>query len=360
MTEFDRRRRHRRCWLMPAAALALFAWGLETAVTAEPKPEPGETATELTNVSKSGLLLLHSGRVIKGQISRGSGEFRIRRSKGEMFVPDEMVRHVCHNLEDAYQKQRDDFETPQASDHVVLARWCMSYNLLDEARQELRAALKLEPGRIQSRRMLRRLDDLFGDKSTTAQGRGTDSIFATQDVEALGGLSQEDAENFTRRIQPILLNTCGNARCHGSAAKNDFQLVRVKPGRRSSRRLSQRNLAAALRHVDFDKPLSSPLLTVPEGHHGGKKIVFGGRSGREQAGALRQWIAAIANERTNRNMQKQEVEDNLQKTLARKSSKPKKQKLSFKPRSTADKAPRRIVDDSDAFDPSEFNARGGK
>jgi len=292
--------------------------------------------------------------VIKGDISLGGGEYRVRRSRGEMFVPEGMVQFVCRDLRDAYQKQKDSLREFSAADHVALSRWCLGYNLLEEAREELRGALALEPGRIQARRMLERLDNVLGhSESSTEAGKSRSAHqVAGQAAESLGGLTEEDARVFARRIQPILMNNCSNARCHGSAAENDFQIVHAKLGGASSRYAAERNLAAVLKYVDFEKPYQSQFLTVLKGAHGGANSALHSRKARLQSRQLQEWVLSISEEKTNRSLAKQTLKRQLNSQLNSTTANENGRKIKLTPfdQELSKHQP-------DPFDPSGFNAR---
>ncbi len=323
--------------------------------------EPAPRAEQPPRILESGLLLLDSGKIIKGRITHGGGEYCVEQSRGEMFVPDHMVQHVCLDLHDAYLKKLGDLNDPSASDHVVLARWCLSYNLLVEARDELRKAVALEPGRIQSRSMLRRLDTLLDGPSNSPRSASTETTgrpFAGLDyeVESLGGLPREDAATFTSRIQPILTNTCGNARCHGETSPDrEFTLVNVRLGRHASRVGTQRNLAAVLKQIDFDNPQSSPLVAGLDGTHGGEAIIFRGRSGKKQLDELRAWVASVANDKNSHNLAKRDLQQELQKTVDGKKTPAPRQKLVDRTERKKARIRKQLSDNTDAFDPAKFN-----
>jgi len=312
------------------------------------------------HVVESGLLLLDNGKIIKGRISHGGGEYRVQKSRGEMFVPDNMVRHVCSDLHDAYKKKRADFDQPTAADHVVLARWCISYNLLTEAQQELNDAVALEPGRIQSRRMLRRLDAMLGESPDALKNEHSTSRrkFAGLDYEAesLGGLSRENAQRFTARVQPILMNTCANAHCHAeSSSDNDFSLLRIKVGQYSSRVGTQRNLAAVLKQVDFKNPQNSPLLMKLDDNHHGSRILFRGRNGHKQQQEIRKWVTSVAAGKGGRALAKQDLQQQIKKTLTGESLASPRAEVATRMERQQAKIRKQISDTTDAFDPTRFN-----
>jgi hypothetical protein len=222
---------------------------------------------------------------------------------GSMLVPFGHVRLEATDRRDAYRKLRKTLPERTATRHIELARWCLGQNLIDEARVELRDALVLEPNRNEARSMLRRLEQsLHGEKAVHLKPSRvplkTPDGFEPAEVESLAGLSRESAQQFVSKIQPILMNKCATAGCHGPAARNKFRLTRVRVGRGSHRVFSERNLAVVLRYVDVEHPQRSPLLVTPEGSHGGQsRAIFHGSRGADQMTALAGWVRQVAGER---------------------------------------------------------------
>ena len=150
--------------------------------------------------------------------------------------------------------------------------------------------------------------------------RKTSEGFIPQEVESLGGLSRDTAQQFTARIQPILLNKCGNAHCHGVASDNGFKVSNFRTIGHSSRQTSEKNLADALQYIELDQVGKSRLLTALQGAHGGKGTIFVGQTGAEQAKTVRSWVRTVAQEKRN---QAEELEQ-LQLARSAKKSKSKK------------------------------------
>jgi hypothetical protein len=82
---------------------------------------------------------------------------------------------------------------------------------------------------------------------------------------------------YTRRIQPILMNGCGLGACHGNNDRHGYALTR--PGTAPLTALQTRqNLARTLALVDRDSIDESPLLRKAlEAHGGAVKPPLGGR-----------------------------------------------------------------------------------
>ncbi|MBI1348754.1 hypothetical protein GC163_20975 [bacterium] len=246
------------------------------------------------------LIVMTDGRILRGRVSRHAVGFYIERSGGTILVPKEQVRCIAHDLPEAYRLQREQMLDPTSAMLIQLAEWCISYRLYEEAGQELKRALRRDPQNETARRMLAKLEDrLLAAPQGSANKPKFDVLgMAVADVESLGGLSKETAEEFTTRIQPLLINKCGNGSCHGFGSTTDFRLAHVRIGSANHRRSSEQNLALALKLITIDTPASSPLLQRSQGAHGGASLaIFGGAGGADQYQTLETWVDTVCAER---------------------------------------------------------------
>jgi hypothetical protein len=246
------------------------------------------------------LLVLASGRVVSGTITQSAGGYVVEKPNGNLLVPFEQVRLEAADLPEAYRKLRATMKAPTATHHVGLAQWCLTNQLFDPARAELREALLLEPNRGDIRTMLQRLEEILDPKATAPVAPPPQPLtadgFEPPESSSLAGLPEDAAHEFVAKVQPILLNKCGNASCHAATSQSSsFRLTAVHSGSGSHRVFVERNLAAVLRLVDPQRPDASPLLTVPRGNHGraGRTIFYGAR-GDDQLALLREWVRAVA------------------------------------------------------------------
>ena len=249
---------------------------------------------------ETSVLVLHSGRVVSGIINQAATGYVIKKPQGQLVVPFDKVLFEAADLHDAYRKLRLTIPAPTAKHHISLARWCMSRELLKEARKELFDALVLEPSNESARRMLASVQESIRPGSTQTEAlpsavKRTDEGFQAPDARSLSGLDPKAAQQFVRTVQPILMNKCSNASCHGADVKNDFRLIRIRRGRGSHRVYVERNLATTLKFVDLKQPDKSPLLTKPQSSHGrtGRAIFFGSYA-ESQITALRDWSRMVA------------------------------------------------------------------
>jgi hypothetical protein len=249
------------------------------------------------------VLVLTNGRVISGRISQGAGGFIVKtESGGSILVPFDRIRLRASDMHDAYLRFLESFPNPSPETHVALAGWCLTQQLYDETKIELRAALKANPNHTEARNMLRRLEVILKPQSspqeaTTKERSQTGDGFESPPTSSLAGLSRDAALEFVTKVQPLMMNSCAMAGCHSVGSRTAFQLERVRLGRRSSRVLTQRNLAATLQYIDRSDADGSRMLTVPLENHGrGGRPIFSRSRDTNQFQLLRNWVRRIAAE----------------------------------------------------------------
>ncbi|MBA4032041.1 MAG: hypothetical protein C0478_14280 [Planctomyces sp.] len=273
-------------------------------------------ASSLAGDAPSGLkvVVLKTRKVLEGEIRPVTGGYTVERGSNSIMLPDEQVECAASSLAEAYQQIRTKRRlpggrNPTVEDHQQLAEWCISYGLFQEARDEIRMALKLDPERTASRRLLMRVEEMLDPSRPVIVAPKTDSLgYQPQMVESLGGLSQATATEFSLKVHPILMNKCGLGSCHGSSTKSDFRLNTTRVGGGSHRLYAERNLATIAAHINLDDPASSPLLvSMREAHGGMTQTPFGGSAGRQQLQLLERWVYAYALDRNPKLAQQQQI-----------------------------------------------------
>jgi len=262
-------------------------------------------AAERTEVRMpTSLLVLINGRIISGRIHQSSGGYIVERPNGRLLVPFQQIHIQAIDLRDAYRQLRESVPSPTAGTHVALARWCLTHELFDETRNELRAALEIDPRMTEARDMLRRLEEILNPQNPAHRKHEsfkprTDDGFTFPEPRSLSGLARAPAQQFVTKVQPILMNNCARAGCHSAKARSSFRLERVRTGRGGSRTMTERNLAATLQLIDIKEPDASPLLSIPSGKHGrGGRAIFSGLRGSRQSNILRDWVREVAEARS--------------------------------------------------------------
>ena len=292
--------------LLAGCGLLATAWlhVLARIVTADDAP----TEESLTPVE--GILVMRTGAVVSGKILRSGDLYQVIGPYGQMHVPAELVKLRCSDLQEAYAKLHETAKSHHSANaQITLARWCLTHHLDNQARQELHEALVLEPDREDAKRLLRDAEDtLKSNPNNAPAGQPVSPVAAARRAPAaddetvtMGGLSREQALQFTRRIQPLLVNSCAAAGCHSRDSQTGFRLQNVSPGKNANRNATERNLAQILEHIDVKMPKTSSLLTAPRRKHGRKgRPVFAGQRGDEQFAELEKWVVGFARDEMQR------------------------------------------------------------
>ncbi len=326
---------------------------------------PGSPGLDFTD----GVIVLEDGRVFSGRISNVAGGYRIDNNGTYGIVPFGKVYVTARTLNEAYIALRDRTLNPRADDHLVLAEWCLTNNLVGQARTEVSRALKLEPLRPESRALMVKIEEKLNPAKKQVQLPSGPAMtmdgFLRPQERTSAGLSRETHQKFIRHIQPLIHNKCGNAYCHGQAAKNGFHLDAIRQGSLGNKLQSQSNLENVLQQLDLKSPERSPFLMkaiAVDSHH---QKIFLGPHGNDQHQVLKDWVASVARDligspksNTIANAEELDSQEVIQQTSAEMNS----------PETTATPAttPRResirlqdILNQSqpDPFDPDIFNRR---
>ena len=242
------------------------------------------------------LVVMHGGKVVEGSLRTASGGYELETPNGRVFIADSYIWFTAENRLEAYRTLRERIPEASAGTHVKIAQWCIENRLHHQAKEELRLALRIEPQHVDARTMLRLLEP----SSAASENSGAKLRPSPLDpVQTLGNLPHHAAQEFVTRIQPLLVNRCGNANCHGAASGHAFTLRTVRPGVPAYRSLTEQNPDAVRKLISYESPETSPLLAAAAtatstGHGGPRKPLFPGPTGAAQLRGLAQWVRDVA------------------------------------------------------------------
>ena len=250
------------------------------------------------------IVLLSSGKLLEGVVTRDATSFHIRYASGKITIPKERVACVARSKQEAYTFQRRNLAAADIEGHIQLADWCMDQRLLTCAETQLSTIRRLygsQPNKSALRKLDKRLEFLHDIKERKAGGEtkvgvGTARLVRHQEVvTAKADIPQTALAEFTRQVQPLLLNTCATANCHDRVQPGKMLLSRPFYGSAFNKRLTERNLAAVLEHVNFVDPKASPLLgTIARPHGSAPRAIFGADAlDRQHARKLTSWIELV-------------------------------------------------------------------
>ncbi|WP_145259714.1 hypothetical protein [Calycomorphotria hydatis] len=262
-----------------------------------------EQSSPTSQVDADRVVLLKSGRLIEGTVMQTASGYEITRPNGSMLIPRDNVRFAAKSPHAAYLRMRAETPAIQANDHVDLCRWCMRNELMGEAITELRAATAMEPEREDLQRMLSHLQELVAKDDSSGPApvqRDTSAydpnvLLPAEHTYSLGGLPPELAAEYARGIQPLLINSCAQASCHGQRAESNFQLYRASIRSMQRHRQSDENLTAIISYINREQPEASELMRFITTAHGGmRNPPLAGAKSFEHIKRIRHWVSAVA------------------------------------------------------------------
>ncbi len=233
-----------------------------------------------TAMAEPQVVVLRNGSVVQGDVVPLGDYYRVTTASTEMRLPARDVERLASTLIEAYDAKRAELGQPQADDHLRLAAWCIRQELWPQAAREINDARVLEPShralpifeqrlttaaRAAERRALP-IDSQEVSESSAAEAKQTNELANLGAVAS--SLPAGTLEEFTRQIQPLLVNNCTLAGCHGPSDERSFKLNRDLLHGVGNRRSTLRNLEATLRAIDPNQVAESPLLVKAATAHG--------------------------------------------------------------------------------------------
>jgi hypothetical protein len=254
------------------ASIILLMAALATAACALWAAEPSPGAP-MQAKSATSLLVLRNGEVLSGRVSRQGDRYIVVSEGTEIRLAIPEVDFLCQTIDEAYTVQRNRIVAGRIEDHLNLAEWCLRQQLLGDAAREIAAAMQIDAKNPRVALLDSRLQRALHPeplKATAANNNATaPRPVSTDELERLvRSLPSSTVETFTSNIQPMLLNYCATAGCHGPSSSSSYTLSRAPLEKIAARRLTERNLYNTLQWIDRESPLDSKLLTAARQPHG--------------------------------------------------------------------------------------------
>jgi hypothetical protein len=274
-------RRYLRC-IVAAIWLSLGCSGWYGQTRAQDATE--RPAATLSTATRQ-FLVLKTGSVYSGQLEFGGGKYIVHRHNGSSvrFRHGE-VDFVTDSLEDAYRRLEARLAVEDVIGHQSLARWCLKYRQLENARRQLERLRQMPGGHKSIRTLERQLQVLASPRpeqipletAATEMETGpgirrlprTETSMASREElkSTIDSFSRESLRDFNRSVHLRIVNGCTAARCHGDA-ENPLRLWRVDDGIGMASTGVQRNLHAIAQYIDRQNPEQSVLLRYISGIH---------------------------------------------------------------------------------------------
>ena len=303
------------------------------------------------------VVVLHNGSVIMGTIERTSTRYVV--SKGPWHVvrvPKPDVDFIARDMEAAYRKKRSRIPSQDFHAHVRLAQWCLRHDQDRLAGEQLLAIAKLDPyhAAVQAleKQLQRRADVRAGlvPKIRTVSHRTSKTAAPNSATDTtLPPLPNGAVAEFTRVVQPLVLNRCGQTTCHGRAGTSDFRLYKTG-GKRQL--MTWQNLRSVISQIDAAQITESPILVKATSIHGQAARPPIGPREQQKFRRIAQWVSAVAGDGTTLALANAAQPDSFDDTrVAAKSATPTSSVADD------DKVAAPPEPSIDPFDPATFNAQ---
>lgn len=281
-------------------ALLLVSWSI--AATASSATLRGQTRAPAPpglqlglGAPVEGLVLLKNGELLSGSVSRAGDYLLVVGENSELQIRTADVEAVCRDLEEVLERKRSKLNHGSAEEHLDLAQWCIDRKLYGPAARELTEAYRIDDLHPRIPLLERRMKAaMMPTKAAVAPVAKPRPAVDEEQVNAVvKGIGPEALHDFTIRVQPLLMNYCATAGCHGPKAASTFRLERVYLNERNDPRSVKRNLYATLEQVDRRSPSSSKLLTMPLAAHGGRSTPIFNVHNAEHYRQLAVWVQRV-------------------------------------------------------------------
>ncbi|MDG2388868.1 MAG: hypothetical protein P8M30_06070 [Planctomycetaceae bacterium] len=281
-------------WLIGVGLLCLSVAAVADDITDPSPTTPGSGV--IRDHAHPKLIVTTLGRLVEGDITYSGSGYVVDVRGGSMLVPFKLVKFTADSRHDAYLKYRKLMPEQTSGNHVVLAKWCLQYNLANDAIHELKQALYLDEANQDAAKLLVYLENKK-NRGESASPSAQKTRSPLKRAVSLQGLSPESIGEYTTAIQPVLMNNCAKAGCHHSQTTNDLQLQYVRLTGYGNRIASSENLAKVLVQIDVNNPRQSPLLLKARSNHGtARDTLVHAPQGKEILNRIEAWILKTSQE----------------------------------------------------------------
>jgi hypothetical protein len=241
------------------------------------------------------VVVLRHGGILLGQVRRDRDRLVVTQSTDHVIrVPLDTVDFVVDSLDIAYRKKLERIATTDLQAHFRLAQWCLRHGLHDQAADRMLYLSQQSPDHPWVRVLESRLrQQASGTENSSTPTAVAAAVPASSEPLAIEQFPAETMARFTRGVQPLLLNRCGQTTCHGSATPSDLQLLRGPHGVQTQV-LTWQNLQSTLLQVNYDDPDASPLLQLARSLHGSAQRLPFEPYEQKQFQLLYDWVKAVA------------------------------------------------------------------
>ena len=261
------------------------------------------------------VVLLSNDAVMEGQLTSLANGYQIKTTNGvTLTLSLNDVAAICNSFQEIYELKQFAILPNQPEKHLELARWCIKYELFDNAKKEVETAqtmlgnntvtsmLKRQIETAKSASLLKsRFDEKLPQSSDVenAEANKEETKFVElngrQLDEIVQRVPQSVVSNYIRYIQSPIISGCTARGCHLSN-KTSLKLSRRSLNSPVGRRMTQRNLITMIEWANRDHVETSELLQKSISAHGDLKEPVWAADSRNYLW-LKLWVTEVQKQR---------------------------------------------------------------
>ncbi len=225
---------------------------------------------------QSGILLLRNGQLLGGSYIPTVFGYEVSLKGGGIIrLSQDQVEFVSDSIDEIYAFRRASKVNNSAAAHLEMAGWCLNNRLFHYAKIHLEQAIRInprEPGLIpiQARLAIASRPPPKSSNGLIVDLQRLDSNDVIE--EKVRRLNPAVIKSFVNHVQPLLLNKCALAGCHGPHPRSSFQLIESRWTKTIPRSISYRNLFNTLARLEPEPTTNDSLVTKALTAHGGLKV----------------------------------------------------------------------------------------
>jgi|GEM_PF-5513324 len=266
--------------------------------TEMPLPVMWSNTENLTDGSKQ-FFLLKTGMLVEASVETAGDSIKLKTQYGTMQVPKENIEFACETRENVYRYKKSQVSPNSCTQIINLAEWCLDNGFNREAFAEFQAALLIAPNDNLKNFIQQRIEQI--QRSATQTEIAAKTINEAADGETrdttdffdrwANGVPNHVFDTFSKKVQPILVQRCASADCHGTSSSQKFKIqIPRQPGGKTTRN----NFRATVQFINPDNPGASQVLSALVTKHAGKRALFSVES--EQYANFIDWFQRTARE----------------------------------------------------------------
>lgn len=249
-------------------------------------------------------VLLKTDRVLIGSVRVNGNYYEVEiADQSRVSIPRDQVEFVGADTEEIYQHKCRGISRWMTGDHFKLTRWCLQNRLLVHAIDHLGEVEKHSPNHPAVKQLAAEVQQKILSDEKFRKFAGLPPLPMAQKLASalthVGAVSPATASSkvvehpqvvvyFNDRVQPILINRCSQAACHGGASNNKLRLL--DPRGTAYARVSAENLKQVLALVDLDESETPKLLSYATKAHGQQRQPSIGITESSLIDELKNWI----------------------------------------------------------------------